>query len=55
MFATTFVTSDYPFAPLHSPPYQNGNAQRGERMHMELTMDKYDLTNNKSKIAKTKK
>lgn len=29
---------------------QYANAQRGERLHMGLTMDKYDLTNNDSML-----
>ncbi len=32
------------------PPDQNGNAQRGERLRMGLTLDKYDLTNNDSML-----
>lgn len=31
-------------------PNQNGNAQRGERLHMGLTMDKFELTNNDSMV-----
>ena len=31
-------------------PDQHTNAHRGERLHMGLTMDKYDLTNNDSML-----